>query len=884
MPISPGSKIGPYEVVAPLGEGGMGVVYRGRDTRLNREVALKLLPDHFANDPDRLSRFQREAQLLASLNHANIAQIYGLEQAEGSTCIVMELVEGETLAERLKKGPLAHDEALDIARQIADALAAAHERGIVHRDLKPANIKLTRNGTVKVLDFGLAKSLGPRASDILQSSAPTLADGSVIGSVVGTPGYMSPEQARGKEVDARTDIWAFGCVLFEMLTARQAFDGETATDVMAKIVTSPPDLELLPKDTPSSTRLLLAAVLNKNSTQRLQHIGDSRLFLDGTLTAATTKADAAPNARGIRGRLPILALVAALIIVAIPAVLYFRTVPQPASQMRFEISFSGLANIPSVSPDGRMFAYVAQPPDAKRTLWVRPIGAETGQQLSGTEDVSGFLWCVDSRRIAFVANGKLRKIDVASGTSQIITDIGGTLGAAWNGNGAILVARTSDNVISRVSDSGGELKPITKLDTGRKEFLQAFPVFLPDGKHFLYVAAAGKPEDSGIFLSELDSDKAPERVIALQPMQFNYMTYVSPGYFLAVMGGRLSAWRMDATGHVGKEDPIVVADGIEGSFSVSNTGLLIYRKASPVAGKQLMWFEHSGKPIGPVGAVANYGGVDLSPKGDRAAVDITTSNNRDIWVMDLNRAVPSRITFDAASDWTAIWSPNGEHLGFASNGRSGASTTQIIEKSSSGAGMESPLTDGVLAAIPVDWSPDDKYIVFSRPKPKVNAVYDTWLLPTSGDTKPVLFLETPFDKGHARISPDGRWIAYITNESGSYQIVVQTFPNANGGKWPITSEGGVEPKWRRDSHELYYLAPDGKLMSVSIGGTTALQAGRPVALFQTPLTVNKSSPDRTRRYDVAPDGRFLMVVPASTSAALPINVVVNWNSAIEKTN
>ncbi|HLQ78896.1 MAG TPA: hypothetical protein VK210_16175, partial [Terriglobia bacterium] len=361
------------------------------------------------------------------------------------------------------------------------------------------------------------------------------------------------------------------------------------------------------------------------------------------------------------------------------------------------------------------------------------------------------------------------------------------------------------------------------------------------------------------------------------------MNYVSPGYFLAVMGGRLNAWRMDASGHVEKGDPVVVADGIEGNISVSNTGLMIYRKASPVAGKQLMWFEHSGKQIGPVGAVANYGGVDLSPTGDRAAVDITTINNRDVWVMDLNRAVPSRITFDASSEWTAIWSPNGEQLAFASNGSpNGSPGTQIYGKSSSGAGMASALTSDASASIPVHWSPDDKYIVFSRPKPKANAVYDTWLLPTSGDRKPVPLLETPFDKGHARISPDGRWIAYITNESGSYQVVVQTFPNPNGGKWPITSEGGVEPKWRRDSHELYYIAPDGKLMSVAIGGTTTLQAGRPVALFQTPLTVNKNSPDRTRRYDVDPNGRFLMVFPAVTSATPPINVIVNWNSEIEK--
>jgi serine/threonine protein kinase len=338
MSVSPGSYVGPYEVIARLGEGAMGVVFRARDTKLQRDVALKLLPDNFANDPDRLARFQREAQVLASLNHTNIAQIYGLEQVNGSTCIVMELVEGETLADTLKKGPLSYDETLDTARQLADALSAAHERGVVHRDLKPANIKLTPSGTVKVLDFGLAKALGPRASDVNLSAVPTVANASIVGTVVGTPGYMSPEQARGKEVDARSDIWAYGCVIYEMLTAQQAFGGETIADVVAKIVASPPDLSLLPKDTPSSLRLLLSAALNKNASQRLQHIGDTRLFLDGPLAAPVPQTESTPTTRSLRAKLAIPALIAALAIAVVPAALYLRSAP-PAPEMRFEISF-----------------------------------------------------------------------------------------------------------------------------------------------------------------------------------------------------------------------------------------------------------------------------------------------------------------------------------------------------------------------------------------------------------------------------------------------------------------------------------------------------------------------------------------------------------------
>ena len=877
MPISPGSNIGPYEVTAPLGEGGMGVVFRGRDTRLQRNVALKLLPDHFASDPDRMSRFQREAQLLASLNHPNIAQIYGLEHVDGSTCIVMELVEGETLGEKLKNGPLSYDEALDIARQVADALAAAHESGIVHRDLKPANIKVTPNGTVKVLDFGLAKTVGPRTSDISKSAAQTIAGGSVAGVVLGTPGYMSPEQARGKDVDARTDIWAFGCVLYEMLTARQAFDGETATDVLAKIVTSPPDLDLLPRDTPSSVRLLLSATLNKNPSQRLRHIGDTRLFLDGTLTAAASTSAGVPGGRGIGGSVAIAALVAALAIAAVPAALYFRQ-PQPATSMRFELSFPQIFGGPLVSPDGRAIVYATQPPDGKRSLWVRSIGADAAQPLADTENVTGMIWSPDSRRIAFFVDGKLKRTDLAGGSPQLIGDVGGVRGSAWNRDGVILIAR--DNVIMRISDSGGAMTPVTKLDAARKESFHAIPVFLPDGNRFLYVAVTAKLEDAGIFLASLDSGKAPERVIALQPIQFNWMAYVPSGYLLIMQSGKLTVWRMDAGGHT-SGDPKVVAEDLDGNLSVSDNGLLLYHKAAPTVRRQLLWFDRSGKQLGEVGAVANYGNVELSPRGDRAAVDIITNGNRDIWVMDLERAVPSRITFDPARDWTPSWSPNGEHLAFASDGRNGGNATQVYEKSSTGAGTETPLTTGG-PSIPVHWSPDDKYIIFSRLKPNGTGSYDTWLLPRFGDRKPIPFLESPFDKVHARVSPDSRWIAFTTNESGTFQIVVQAFPDPNGGKWPITADGGVEPKWRRDGRELYYLASDGKLMSVSIGGGPAFQAGRPVALFQTPLTVNRTQPTRDRRYDVAPDGRFLVVAPVAAAASIPTTVLVNWTSALEE--
>jgi eukaryotic-like serine/threonine-protein kinase len=880
MSISPGSRIGPYEVTAHLGEGGMGVVFRGRDSRLQRDVALKLLPEHFANDADRLPRFEREAQVLASLNHPNIAQIYGLEQVDGSTCIVMEMVEGETLEEKLKKGPLPVDEAIGIAKQIADALAAAHERGIIHRDLKPANIKLTRSGTVKVLDFGLAKALGSRTSDLNATTAATVAGGSVAGVIVGTPGYMSPEQARGKEVDSRTDIWAFGCVLFEMLTGRQAFTGETITDVLASIVSTPPDLDLLPKSTPASIRLLLTSALNKNSSQRLQHIGDTRLFLDGPLAVPATT-PAATTSRRPRGTALILAALAIVVAGAgIFAAFALRPTPEPAAQMRFEITLPDLVGAPIVSPDGKWITYATQPTNGKRVAWFRPIGSDSAQQIPGTENINGTIWSPDSRRLVTLADGTLRLFDLASGSSRPLGSVGALRGASWSREGVLLLARLSDNIIVRMSDSGGDVTPVTKLDAGRKEIVHGLPVFLSDNKHFLYVGVAGKAEDSGIFRASLGGDESPTRVIPLEPNSFNAMVYAS-GHLLYLNDGRLNAQRIDAMGQP-QGNPIVVADNVDGSFTASDNGLLFYHKAVPRAGRQLLWFSREGKSLGQVGVEANYGNVDISPKGDRAAVDIVTNGNQDIWVVDLERAIAQPITFDAGRDWTASWSPDGNQLAFASTRSSADGTTKIYAKSSTGTGTETALSSGDVSSIPVNWSSDGKYIVFSRLRQFANtAGYDTWLLPTFGDRKPTPLLETGFDKFQARVSPNSSFVAYSTNESGTYQIVVQTFPDTSGGKWQISADGGVEPKWGRDGRELYYLSLDGKLMSVAISGPS-FTASRPVELFQTPLTVNGAQPTRDRRYDIAPDGRFLMVVPSSTSAPTPYSVIVNWTAGLEK--
>jgi serine/threonine protein kinase/Tol biopolymer transport system component len=874
MSIQSGSRIGVYEVTAEIGKGGMGVVFRARDTKLLREVALKVLPDHFAEDPDRLARLQREAQVLASLNHPNIAQIYGLEQVGDAGCIVMELVEGETVADRLKSGPMPLDEVLDVAKQIGNALAAAHEKGVVHRDLKPANIKITPDGTVKVLDFGLAKVLSPTSTTTDPSMLPTKMSGSISGAIVGTAAYMSPEQARGKDVDARTDIWAFGCVLYEMLTGRQAFEADNITDMFARIVTGQPDFNLLPPGTPMTVRFLFETMLNKNAAHRLQHVGDVRWFLDPKFFPTAEPVIAAPKPKPASGTLWILALVAILLALVIPTALYLRSssTQGPARLMRLELTLPGLVGGVMPSPDAERLAYIAQSADGTRAVWIRPIGSETSQKLSGADNTTAVLWSPDGRYLGFIADGKLKKADIATGAIQMICDFAGPIrGLDWNRDGVILFAKPGANILARVSDAGGEVSNVTTLDSSRKETIHLAPSFLPDGKHFLYAIGADSIENAGIFVGSLDDPKLRTRVMAL-PERFNGVGYAPSGYLMLANGPLLTAQSFDPNRFTLSGKPILVADGIEAA-SGSKTGVLFLKKiASTPANKQLVWYDRAGKQLGQLGAPSNYGSVELSPSGDRAAVDMIANDNRDIWVIDVARGVPARITFDPAGDWSPSWSSDGTRLIFAS---SRGSINHVFVKAATGVGAEESISPD--NAIPVSWSHDGRYIVFSQLKNPSGV--DTWVLQMP-ERKASAFIQSPFDKIHGRLSPDGKWYAYATNETGIYQIVVQTFPDPNGGKWQISAHGGVEPKWRRDGRELYYLGLDGKLMAVSVKTERTFQAENATALFDTGLTVTRPTASRDRRYDVSPDGRFLFVQPIQ-SAPTPVSVLVNWTAGIQ---
>jgi Tol biopolymer transport system component len=894
MSIKPGMRVGPYDVTAPLGQGGMGVVFRARDNRLQRDVALKVLPDHFAGDADRLSRFQREAQVLASLNHPNIAQIYGLEQAGVSNCIVMELVEGETLADRLKRGPLPLDDATQIAKQIVEALEAAHERGIVHRDLKPANIKLTPDGKVKVLDFGLAKAFAEGGADSSLSHSPTKVSGSIAGVVMGTAAYMSPEQARGKVVDARTDIWAFGCVLFEMLTARQTFAGETATDVIARILEGQPQWDRLPAETPIPIRLLLEAALNKDAKQRLQHIGGSRVFLNRSSTSLDLPRPAVAHSAGTRRVWPASAALAIVLVAAIvPTVLYFLRSPADAMEMRFEISAPALGSRGlsiAVSPDGRLIAYIAAS-EGKMAIWIRPIGSLTARVLAGTENADQVFWSPDGRNLGFTADGKLKRVDVSGGSPTILGQSGPIGGGAWSRAGDIIFTGASSIAagISRIAAGGGNIEQITTPDASRAEVGHIGAQFLPDGRHFTYHAfSPGSPPKFTTYIGSLDSKEPPRLLMTADataaPPPAGMPTYVEPGYMMFARAGTLMAQPFDVRRFEFTGEPAAVAEGVLG-FAASDNGVLIYQKAVGAGLQQLQWIDRAGAAKGNVGPPADYWqGLELSPDGRRVAFSMLTAGDIEVWVLDLERGVPNRLTFEPGFDNGPLWESDGSRLVWGTSRDGGAVTNKFYRKSSSGVGTEEKLYAGSPdeATYSGDLSLDGRHLVFLH-NSVARFVHAIWYLPLSGDRKPVTYLDTAFSNIQPQLSPDGRWLAYATNESGTYQIVVRTFPDPNGGRWQVTANGGIEPRWRRDGRELYYIGPDGKLMAVPISAGNVFQTEAAIPLFQTPFTQLAGIPYPIR-YDVSADGqRFLMTVPADNAlSATPIVAIVNWTAALRK--
>ncbi len=840
MAISAGRQIGPYEVLALLGTGGMGEVYRAQDTRLDREVAIKFLPADFAHDVERLKRFEQEARATSALNHPNILTVHDIGTHEGQPFIVEELLDGEELRAQLNEGAIAPKKAIEYARQIADGLAAAHDKGIVHRDLKPENLFVTKDGRVKILDFGLAKLKPQKLTGAVDSEAPTMKPLTNPGVIMGTVGYMSPEQVRGQEADHRSDIFSFGIILHEMLSGQRTFAGDSMVELMNAILKDEP-AELSETNAKISPALdkIVRRCLEKKPERRFQSTSDLGFALEAMTSAgyaralagnslsgdAVTPSDALPSQHaGTRAypagreRLAWLAAVLLLVsLVSLPfAVKYLRQSP-PAAPVaaRFTIAAPEKATAieaPELSPDGRHLVFVASV-EGKRSLWLRPLGSLTAQPLPGTEGVFLGLpfWSPDSRLIGFAAGGELKKLDLAGGAPQTLcklpADVAQIVGGTWNRDGVILFSGFAG--MYRVPATGGEPSPVLKPD---QPGLYRWPVFLPDGRHFL-VRRTPTQGTAEIHLAALDSQETTRLLAADSQARY------ANGHLLFAHAGALLAAPFDAgslklTGEsfVLADKVRVAGDPIRGHFSVSDNGSLACDSNALTDTQQLTWVDRAGKPLGAVGPAGEYEYPRLAPDGKRVAAARRDPQTRtlDIYVIDLARGAGSRLTFDPGDDRYPVWSPDGSRIAWGAS-RDGA--FQIYQKLASGVGQEELLHKEDVSIRPGSWSADGRFLLYTRVDPKTGQ--DLWALPLARNSQPSLFWQTLFIETHGRFSPDGRWIAYLSDDQGRPEVYVQTFP-ASGGKWQISANGGSQPWWRSDGKELYYLSADGKLMAVEV--------------------------------------------------------------------
>jgi eukaryotic-like serine/threonine-protein kinase len=881
MVLASGSRLGPYEVVAPVGAGGMGEVYRARDTRLDRTVAIKVLPARFADDPQFRERFEREARAISQLSHPHICVIHDIAHADGTDFLVMEYLEGETLAARLLKGALPLNQVMDYAIQIADALDNAHRHGIVHRDLKPANIMITRSGA-KLLDFGLAKLRPEPAVASAVSATPTITTPLTgQGSILGTLQYMAPEQLEGKAADTRADLFAFGAIVHEMATGKKAFDGKSQASVIAAILDrDPPPMSASQPLTPPQLDHVVSRCLAKDPDERWQSASDVVRELRWIAQTGSSPVDAARRATTRRSHLMWIAP-AALSVLLLALATQYRSSGSPTAGLvvRFAVpppegaTWDPLSSM-SLSPDGRYLAFTATS-SAARQLWIRSLDSLDAKPIPGTELARLPFWSPDSRHVGFFAVGKLKRIARAGGAPQTICDMNpaegqaAISGATWNRDDIVLFGQAGS--ISRVPAAGGSVESVRKRTT-QEAF--GYPWFLPDGRRFLYLTRGTSTE---ISVGSLDSSDAQR----LGPTDSN-AAFVAPGYLVFTRDRHLLAQRFDADHLRPMGDPIFVGDDVVtnrliqlAAFSASDAGALAYRSGLPLARpSRLVWVDRVGRELSVVGSPRVYQDPALSPDGTKIAFtdrDPQTGST-DIWLIDLARGVLSRLTFNPDTDAVPVWSPDGRRIAFASNR---GATRDLYQSPTDGSGSDEPLLviDG--PQTPDDWSQDGKFLLFDT-HPMDQS--DIWMLPIGGDRKPVPVVVTPYKEGFAQFSPDGNWIAYQSNKSGRDEVYVRRFFGPSGD-WPVSSDGGVQPKWRGDGKELFYLAPDRALMAVDLkllGATPELSA--PKRLFQTRVPSLEAG-----HYAVAPDGhRFLMDVPLEDAKPAPITIVLNWAAALQK--
>lgn len=892
MMYAPGARIGPYEVTAVLGAGSMGEVYRARDPRLDRDVAIKVLPSSGSVDPDVLRRFETEARAAAALNHPNILAVYDIGTYDSVRFIVSELLEGQTLRERMSHGRLRVAEAVDFALQIARGLEAAHEKGIAHRDLKPENILVTRSGRLKILDFGLAKLAPPPAPVPASDSATTTL--TTPGMILGTVGYMSPEQVRGLPADHRSDIFAFGAMFYEMLSGVRAFRGETPADTLTAILKESPEPFVADAHVPLALERVVFRCLEKVPAARFQSAGDLTFALEG-LSSGSGLAPSVFWRAGSRWRPKVPWLVAGLFAVVAGVLAFngnsrrpdldadelFRSSILPPEHATFSTAApaGGLA----LSPDGRKLAFTAQESDGPVMLWVRSLDGLTAQPLSGTDGAFYPFWAPDSQTIAFFAGGTLKKIDVAGGSPVTLCETPRpsilAAGGTWNSEGVILFAQATAPIY-RVSALGGTATPATALDERAGETQHWAPFFLPDGKHFLYFAVGSKergPDDpNGVQVAALDSTERKQ----IMPVGSN--AKFAGGYLIFPRERTLVAQPFDTETLAFTGDAVPIADqvalgglsGRTGAFSVSDTGVLAYQAASAEVRTQLTWVDRSGHQTGAIDGYADFGDLELSPRRDQASVSVLDAprRSRDIFIVDVERGVRTRFTFDQTDEQTSVWSPDGSRVVFNARPKG---YFDLYERDASGVGAQQLLLSDTRNKAPLTWSPDGKSILYSTGA-SVIGNSDIWLLPLDGARQPVPFLQSPFSETEGRFSPDGRWVAYVSNETGSTEVYVTRFPGP-GGKRRVSTAGGNYPRFRSDGNELFYVSRDGKLMAVSVNG----QGQEFVVNTERALFTMHGPASGRYPYDVSLDGqRFLVNTVVEAAIPSPITLVVNWAAAL----
>jgi serine/threonine-protein kinase len=883
MPLEIGSRLGHYDVTALIGEGGMGQVYQATDTKLNRQVALKILPEAFAGDPDRLARFQREAQVLASLNHPNIAAIHGLEESEGTRALVLELVEGPTLADRIAQGPIPIDEALPIAKQIAEALEAAHEAGVIHRDLKPANIKVREDGTVKVLDFGLAKALDPVPSGDASQSPTLTAAATQMGVIMGTAAYMSPEQARGSVVDSRADVWSFGVVLYEMLTGTRLFDGATVSDTLASVLKTEPDWEVLSGDIPASIKKLLRRCLNKDRKDRLQHIGDARVEINEALTApASDETVVAPvvQTTGWRHALPgsLIALIVGIVMTSL-VMWSLRPESPPRAPARFVISASPSAvpNSPvdatglAISPDGRLIAYRATV-DGESGLYIRPVDGLEGRLLPGTEGALGMFFSPNGTEVGFATfpDPALKKIRVSGGPITTLAPMPSPFrGASWGTDGSIVFARANIGNLFRVSEAGGEPQILTTPEDTQRH---RWPEVLLNGRGVLFTIAEGPGipgtlQQLAVFDLETDASR-PLGLLGSHPR------YLSSGHLIySSSGNTLWAVAFDADRLEVIGDPVRVLEQVfvggpgGANVAVSTDGSLVYQVGgSQAAHRTLAWVNREGQEEPFVAMPPRpYDWPRLSPDGHRVVVD-TGQDGGDLFLYNVETGLDEQFTTDPALDSSPIWSGDGSEVVFRSQREEGQD--DLYSKAADGSGSVEPLTSNPVLQLPWDFA-DGRTLVLAEDDGQGTS-WDIATLQIGEGTPPEKLLQTEYLDGYPAVSPNRRWMAYTSDRPGGRHIYVRPFPDVNsGGPWLITTEG-TQPRWGHDGGELFYRGPEG-IMAVEVEtGGDVFDRRNPNLLF----------PDRyhlsnTMNWDVAPDGRFLMIRRGETDGATE-NHIILW--------